>query len=130
MLMTLLASRARVSRLRLVVAFNYGARNEIVRAVRRIAAKVEAGTLDPAAIDESTIAGNLDTAGIPDPDLIIRTSGEIRLSNFLLWQAAYAEFVFLPVFWPDFDKKALEAALGEFATRVRRYGGLAARSRA
>jgi undecaprenyl diphosphate synthase len=117
-------------RLRLVVAFNYGARNEIARAVRRIAAKVAAGEIDPTTIDETTVAANLDTAGIPDPDLIIRTSGELRLSNFLLWQAAYAELVFLPVFWPDFDKKDLETAIGEFATRVRRYGGLAARSSA
>jgi undecaprenyl diphosphate synthase len=116
--------------LRLVVAFNYGARNEIARSMRRIAAKIAAGLLDPGSIGEATISENLDTAGIPDPDLIIRTSGELRLSNFLLWQAAYAELVFFPVFWPDFEKKDLETALGEFATRVRRYGGLAARSSA
>jgi undecaprenyl diphosphate synthase len=115
-------------RLRLVVAFNYGAHDEIVRAVRRIGDRVKAGSLDPGSIDKATIAANLDTAGTPDPDLIIRTSGEMRLSNFLLWQAAYAELVFLPVFWPDFDKRALEAAVGEFAGRVRRFGGLAARS--
>jgi undecaprenyl diphosphate synthase len=117
-------------RLQLIVAFNYGARNEVSRAVRRIAERVAAGTLDPSAIDDETISKHLDTAGIPDPDLIIRTSGEMRLSNFLLWQAAYAELVFLPVFWPDFDKKAMSQALGEFSTRVRRYGGLAARSTA
>jgi undecaprenyl diphosphate synthase len=118
------------TRLHLIVAFNYGARNEVTRAVRRIAERVAAGTLDPSAIDEATVTGHLDTAAIPDPDLIIRTSGEVRLSNFLLWQAAYAELVFLQVFWPDFDKKALSAALGEFSTRVRRYGGLVARSSA
>jgi undecaprenyl diphosphate synthase len=116
------------SRLRLVVAFNYGAHDEIVRAVRRIGAEVKAGKLDPSAIDKAMLTANLDTVGIPDPDIILRTSGEMRLSNFLLWQAAYAELVFLPVFWPDFDKRALETAVGEFSRRVRRYGGLAARS--
>ena len=84
--------------------------------------------LDPEAIDEATIAAHLDTAAMPDPDLIIRTGGELRLSNFLLWQAAYAELVFLPVYWPDFDAEALRGAIDEFARRVRRYGGLAARS--
>jgi undecaprenyl diphosphate synthase len=115
-------------RLWLVVAFNYGARDEIARAARRLALKVARGTLDPEDIDEDMIAANLDTAGIPDPDLIIRTGGELRLSNFLLWQAAYAEFVFLEVYWPDFDASHLNAAVNEFATRVRRYGGHAARS--
>jgi undecaprenyl diphosphate synthase len=117
-------------RLRLVVAFNYGARDEITRAVRRIAGEVAAGRLDPSAIDSAMLSANLDTATLPDPDLVIRTSGEVRLSNFLLWQSAYAELIFLPVFWPDFDRKALEAALTEFAARVRRFGGLAARGRA
>jgi undecaprenyl diphosphate synthase len=115
-------------RLRLVVAFNYGSRNEIARAAQRIAREVNAGALDPEAIDESVVARHLDTAAIPDPDLIIRTSGEFRLSNFLLWQAAYAELVFLPVFWPDFDATAFDAAIEEYATRARRFGGLAARS--
>jgi undecaprenyl diphosphate synthase len=117
-------------RLQLVVAFNYGSRNEIARAAQRMALEVRAGALDPEAIDESMVARHLDTAAIPDPDLIIRTSGEYRLSNFLLWQAAYAELVFLPVFWPDFDAKAFDVALEEYATRVRRFGGVAARSSA
>jgi len=108
-----------------VVAFNYGARNEILRAVRSIAAKARVGDIDPSALDECALAGHLDTAGIPDPDLIIRTSGEQRLSNFLLWQAAYSEFVFVPVHWPDFDRRALEGALAEFRSRDRRFGGLA-----
>ena len=114
--------------LRLVVAFNYGARDEITRAVRRIARKVQAGGIDPDEIDETMVAAHLDTAAIPDPDLIIRTSGEVRLSNFLLWQAAYAELVFLPVYWPDFGAEALRTALDQFAARTRRYGGLAAGS--
>ncbi len=113
--------------LHLIFAFNYGARNELARAVRAIAGEVKAGTLDPAAIDEGTIAGHLDTAGFPDPDLIIRTGREIRLSNFLLWQSAYAELVFLEVNWPDFGRDALGAALETFASRSRRYGGRGAR---
>jgi undecaprenyl diphosphate synthase len=116
------------TRLQLVVAFNYGARNEITRTVRKIAEQVRAGALDPADIDEATIASSLDTARIGDPDLIIRTSGEMRISNFLLWQAAYAELVFLRVLWPDFDAAAFREALDEYATRTRRYGGVAARS--
>ena len=83
-----------------------------------------AGRLTPGAIDATTLAGKLDTAGIPDPDLLIRTSGEQRVSNFLLWQCAYTEFVFTPVLWPDFDRKALEQALAEFGARTRRFGGL------
>jgi undecaprenyl diphosphate synthase len=111
----------------MVVAFNYGSRGEITRAVRAIADDVRAGRLDPAAIDEAAIARRLDTAAIPDPDLLIRTSGEVRLSNFLLWQAAYSELVFLPLYWPDFGADALRAAVREFATRDRRYGGVATR---
>ena len=111
-------------RLDLVVAFNYGARDEITRAVRRIAREVKAGGLDPEAIDEAAITAHLDTALIPDPDLIIRTSGELRLSNFLLWQAAYAELAFIPTYWPDFDEPAFRKAIGQFSGRVRRYGGL------
>jgi undecaprenyl diphosphate synthase len=110
--------------LNLVVAFNYGSRQEIAEAARLIAEKVAAGTLDPASINADVIAQHLDTAGIPDPDLIIRTSGEQRLSNFLMWQAAYSEFVFLPIHWPDFDQAALAAALDEFAARERRFGGV------
>jgi undecaprenyl diphosphate synthase len=116
--------------LRMIVAFNYGARNELVRAVRRIAEETRAGNLDPALIGEATISANLDTADIPDPDLLIRTGGEMRLSNFLLWQAAYAELVFLPTYWPDFSDESLRAAVAQYATRQRRYGGVAARSSA
>lgn len=108
--------------LTLVVAFNYGARQEIVAAVRRLAKMAAAGQLSPEAIDVETISAHLETADIPDPDLIIRTSGEQRLSNFLLWQAAYAEFVFLPILWPDFDRAAMIAALQEYAHRERRFG--------
>jgi undecaprenyl diphosphate synthase len=110
--------------LTLCVAFNYGARQEIAAGVQRLARQVAAGRLDPAAITPERIAAELDTAGLPDPDLIIRTSGEQRLSNFLLWQAAYAEFVFLPIHWPDFDRAAFEAALAEYAARDRRFGGI------
>ena len=109
--------------LTLVVAFNYGGRQELASAVRRIARQVAAGDLDPASISTAVIAENLDTAGIPDPDLIVRTSGEQRLSNFLMWQAAYAEFVFLPGHWPDFDRCAFESALAAFTSRERRFGG-------
>ncbi|APF37487.1 isoprenyl transferase [Chelatococcus daeguensis] len=112
--------------LTLVVAFNYGSRQEIVRAARRLAEEVAAGRLAPDTIDADAVAARLDLAGVPDPDLIIRTSGEQRLSNFLLWQAAYAELVFLPVLWPDFDEAAFDEALAEFARRERRYGGLTA----
>ena len=109
--------------LTLVVAFNYGGRQEIARAVQAIARLVRAGQLDPEAIDTDTIATALDTSGIPDPDLVIRTSGEIRTSNFLPWQTAYSEFVFLPDMWPDFDDRAFRSALEQFTARDRRYGG-------
>lgn len=111
------------SALNLILAFNYGARDEIARAVAQIAADVRDGKLDAASVTDVTIAAYLDTAGLPDPDLVIRTSGEMRLSNFLLWQSAYSEFVFLPVLWPDFTKATLSAALDEYAGRNRRYGG-------
>ncbi len=120
------ALTARNDGLMLVVAFNYGARQEIARAVRELAAEVAAGRLDPGAITPELIAECLDTADLPDPDLVIRTSGEQRLSNFLLWQAAYAELVFVPVLWPDFDRAALEAAIAEYASRERRFGGVRA----
>jgi undecaprenyl diphosphate synthase len=110
--------------LQLIVAFNYGARDEIVRAARRLAHRVADGQLAPDAIDQAAFEQALDTLGVPDPDLIIRTSGEQRISNFLLWQAAYAEFIFLPVLWPDFGDAEFEQALNEFALRERRYGGV------
>jgi undecaprenyl diphosphate synthase len=110
--------------LTLVIAFNYGARDEIARAVAMLARDVEAGVLKASEIDADKISAKLDTAGIPDPDLIIRTSGEERLSNFLLWQAAYSELVFLPDYWPDFDRKLFLDALKIYASRDRRFGGL------
>ncbi len=113
-------------KLTLVVAFNYGGRQEIAAAARKIAEAAAAGRLDPASVDVAAFERYLDTAGLPDPDLIIRTSGELRISNFLLWQGAYAEFVFLPMHWPDFDRAALESAIDEFRRRERRFGGLKA----
>jgi undecaprenyl diphosphate synthase len=115
-------------RLNLIVAFNYGARQEIARAARRIAGEVAAGRLQPAEVSAELIAQHLDTADLPDPDLLIRTSGEQRLSNFLLWQAAYSELVFVPIYWPEFDRAALEGAIAEYFRRERRFGGLAART--
>jgi len=106
----------------LVIALNYGSRQEVTRAARSLAADAAAGRLDPAAIDWGTLASRLETAGLPDPDLIIRTSGECRLSNFLLLQAAYAEIVITPTYWPDFGAEAFAAALREFAGRERRFG--------
>jgi undecaprenyl diphosphate synthase len=111
----------------LCIAFNYGARDEITRAVRVLAADVERGLLSAASITADMIEANLDTASLPDPDLIIRTSGEERLSNFLLWQAAYAEFVFIPDFWPDFGQRQFTEALNEYARRERRFGAIDAR---
>jgi undecaprenyl diphosphate synthase len=112
------------SRLTLIVAFNYGSRQEIAGAARALAEGAAAGLINASEIDETLFARYLDTAGIPDPDLIIRTSGEQRLSNFLMWQAAYSEFVFLPMHWPDFDRQAFSAALAEFSARERRFGGV------
>ncbi|CCF19327.1 Undecaprenyl pyrophosphate synthetase 2 (UPP synthetase 2) (Di-trans,poly-cis-decaprenylcistransferase 2) (Undecaprenyl diphosphate synthase 2) (UDS 2) [Pseudorhizobium banfieldiae] len=108
----------------LIIAFNYGARDEITRAAIQLVKDVQAGLVDPQDITPDAIGSRLDTAGIPDPDLIIRTSGEERLSNFLLWQAAYSEFVFLPCYWPDFDRQHFVEALRIFAARDRRFGGL------
>ena len=110
-------------RLTLVVALNYGSRAEIVSAARTLAAKVAAGEIDPDAIDESAVAAELQTHGLPDLDLLIRTSGEVRLSNFLLWQAAYSELLFLDTLWPDFDEQAFVDALGHYSARERRFGG-------
>jgi undecaprenyl diphosphate synthase len=109
--------------LNLTIAFNYGAQNEIVRAARAMAEDLVAGIVGVEAFTTEGFAARLDTAELPDPDLIIRTSGELRLSNFLLWQAAYAELVFLDILWPDFDRTALEAALNDYRRRERRYGG-------
>lgn len=107
----------------LVIAFNYGSRDEIVRAARKLAAEAVAGMIDPASIDADLFSARLDTVGIPDPDLIIRTSGELRLSNFLMWQAAYSELVFLPCFWPDFNRDRFVEAMQQFGERERRFGG-------
>ncbi|WP_394694678.1 isoprenyl transferase [Hyphobacterium sp.] len=108
----------------LTIAFNYGGRDEIVRAARRLARDVKSGAINPDAVDENAFAAFLDTAGMPDPDLLIRTSGEHRTSNFLIWQAAYAELVFLDVLWPDFSAEHFKAALDEYASRQRRFGGV------
>lgn len=110
-------------RLTLVVALNYGSRAEISAAARNLAEQAAAGTLDPASIDEAAIEEGLQARGLPDLDLLIRTSGEVRLSNFLLWQAAYAELVFTEVLWPDFDERVFAAAIDQFAARERRFGG-------
>jgi undecaprenyl diphosphate synthase len=112
------------TRLNLTVALSYGSRQEITEAARRVAREVAAGTLAPEAIDEELFATRLFTADLPDPDLLIRTSGEQRISNFLLWQTAYAELVFVDTLWPDFGHAELEAALTEFRTRERRYGAV------
>ena len=111
------------SRLTLVVALNYGSRSEIAAAAKALARKAAAGDLDPDSIDADALEAELQTAGLPPLDLLIRTSGEVRLSNFLLWQAAYSEMVFTPTLWPDFDEKEFTAALSQFAARERRFGG-------
>jgi undecaprenyl diphosphate synthase len=111
--------------LQLVIAFNYGARDEIVRAAKRLAERVKSGEITVEDITQETFAGQFDTAGIPDPDLIIRTSGEHRISNFLLWQCAYSEFLFVDNFWPDFTRQTLEDAIAAYRQRERRFGGLA-----
>ncbi len=116
--------------LTLIIAFNYGARAEIANAARRMAEDVAAGRMTPAEIDVESLSRRLDTAGIPDPDLLVRTSGEMRLSNFLLWQCAYTEFVFLETYWPDFGREELERALAVYRSRDRRFGGLTKRSTA
>jgi undecaprenyl diphosphate synthase len=120
------AARARLADnrgLTLVLALNYGAQDEILRAIRTIAADARDGMLDPDAIDADAIDARLDTAPLPPLDLVIRTSGEQRLSNFLLWQSAYAELLFVDTLWPDFDRAALEQAIATFGRRERRYGG-------
>jgi undecaprenyl diphosphate synthase len=117
-------------RLQLTVAFNYGSRNEIARAARRLARDVEEGRIEPDDITPELLSDRLDTAGLPDPDLLIRTGGELRLSNFLLWQCAYAEFVFIDTYWPDFTRETLEHGIAQYRGRERRFGGLPARSTA
>ncbi len=111
--------------LTLNLALSYGGRHELVEAARLLAAEVAAGRMEPADIDEAAVAARLYTAGMPDPDLVIRTSGEKRISNFLLWQSAYAELVFLDVLWPEFGREHLEAAVQDFHRRERRYGASA-----
>ena len=118
------AKTAGNSRMTLAIALNYGARTELVFAARKLAARAAAGEIAPDAIDEAMLDASLVTSDLPPLDLLIRTSGECRLSNFLLWQAAYAELLFVPTLWPDFDGDSLRAALAEFASRERRYGGL------
>ncbi|MBC8038086.1 MAG: isoprenyl transferase [Rhizobiales bacterium] len=116
------------TRLKLIVAFNYGSRQEITRAARTIATKVAEGKIDPSDITPAVLANHLDTGDIPDPDLLIRTGGEQRLSNYLLWQCAYTEFVFIPEYWPDFTADVFRRAVEDFQSRERRFGGLSARS--
>jgi undecaprenyl diphosphate synthase len=114
----------------LTIAFNYGSRDEISRAAVRLAEKVEKGELRADEITSEMLGNHLDTAGMPDPDLLIRTSGELRLSNFLLWQCAYSELVFIDSYWPDFSSEIFESAIEEFQNRERRFGGLQERSSA
>jgi undecaprenyl diphosphate synthase len=113
------------TRITVTMALSYGGRAEIVAAMRAIAQQVAEGRLAADAIDEDCLAGHLFTSDIPDPDLLIRTSGELRISNFLLWQCAYSELVFIRTLWPDFSKSDLELAIGEFRSRERRYGASA-----
>lgn len=112
------------TRLDLILALSYGSRVEITEAVQSIAREVKAGVLDPEGIQEETLSAHLYTKDIPDPDLLIRTSGEMRVSNFLLWQISYAEIYVTPVLWPNFGKKEFADALGDYARRERRFGGL------
>ena len=109
----------------LTIAFNYGGRKEVVDAVKQLAREVQAGTLKPSKIDDEAIASRLYSPDMPDPDLLIRTSGEMRTSNFLLWELAYSELWFTPVFWPDFNRELLYEAIRDFQKRERRFGGLA-----
>lgn len=116
-------STAKNHRLTLVVALNYGSRTEIAWAARKLAEKAVAGAADATAIDEAAIEAELQTSGLPELDLLIRTSGEVRLSNFLLWQAAYSELLFLESLWPDFDEQTFADALAHYSARERRFGG-------
>ena len=111
-------------RVHLTVAINYGGRDEILRAARALAADVAAGRITPDQVTEASLAARLDTCDLPDPDLVVRSSGEVRVSNFLPWQAAYSEYVFSPVMWPDFTPQTMVAILQDFARRERRFGGV------
>ncbi len=117
-----MACTAHNDRITLTLALSYSARSEIVRMARKLARKAADGVLDPGAIDEELVTANLDTADMPDPELVVRTSGEQRISNFLLWQVAYAEFWFTPVLWPDFKKEHLYQAVLDYQQRERRFG--------
>ena len=108
----------------LTIALNYGGRDEVARATKRLAYDVQKGSLDPKTIDEETLPKYLDTYVLPDPDLVIRTSGEARISNFLLWQSAYAEYEFIDTLWPDFNKETFKQTLDNYVGRSRRYGGV------
>ena len=119
------ARTAGLDRLHLTVAVNYGGRDEVLRAVRRVAAEVAAGHLDPDDLTEAAFRDRLDTGGMPDPDLVLRTSGEMRTSNFLPWQAAYAEYEFTETLWPDFTPAEFAAILARYSNRERRFGGVA-----
>ena len=113
-------------RVHLTIALNYGGRDEVARATKRLAEDVAAGRLDPAKVDEETLPKYLDTCVLPDPDLVIRTSGEARISNFLLWQSAYAEYEFIDTLWPDFTAEIFAGIVGNYSNRDRRYGGVKA----
>ena len=126
-LMNMMEERTRGhTKLKLQIALSYGSRAEIAQAFRRLAMEVEAGTRTADSIDEAAISAVLETGGVPDPDLVIRTSGEMRISNFLLWQAAYAEFAFVEECWPEFDTAALERVIDSYGRRERRFGGIRA----
>ena len=115
---------AQNTRLHLTIALNYGGRDEVARATKRLAHEVAAGRLDPDAVNEETLAGFLDTHVLPDPDLVIRTSGEARISNFLLWQSAYSEYEFVDTLWPDFTPEELARLCQAYGSRDRRFGGV------
>jgi undecaprenyl diphosphate synthase len=126
MMVSLEAQTLANDRLHLTIAIDYGGRDEMTRAARRLAEQVACGALAPAAVSEGTLASFLDTEGLPDPDLVIRTSGETRISNFLLWQAAYAEYFFVPECWPEFTALRFGEVLADFAQRERRFGAVSA----
>ena len=124
LLETSIRDTAENTRMNMVLALSYGSRAEIANAARKIAEQVKAGALSPDDITEESFSGYLETAGMPDPDLLIRTSGEMRLSNFLLWQISYSELYVTDTLWPDFNDPDMDAALLEYARRTRRFGGL------